>query len=186
MRYPPTQTIMLAIVALATAGCVGDSTAPRADALATGAGHGPVADLVAGPPWGPETPPFNIEAILRAPAGQSGFGRVKFRQPNDADRIVYLDVQVRDLDANTDYVLQRAVDVTVDDNCTGTNWLTLGRGTTPQTITTDERGTGGAALFRDLSAFPVGSAFDIDFRVLDAATNAVVLTSECYQFTVTQ
>jgi hypothetical protein len=111
---------------------------------------------------------------------------VKFRQPNDADQIVYLDVSVRDLAPNTDYVLQRAVDVTVDDDCTGTNWLTLGQGATPQAITTDTRGRGSAALFRDLGAFPVGTAFDIDFRVLDAATNAVVLTSDCYQFVVTR
>jgi hypothetical protein len=182
MRYVPTRTIVLAAVALATAGCAADTTAPRAD----GAGRKPVADQLAGPPWGPETPPFNLEAILRAPAGQDGFGLVKFRQPNDADRIVYLDVWVRDLAPNTDYVLQRAVDVTVDDNCTGTNWLTLGQGTTPQAITTDDRGTGRAALSRDLGAFAVGTTFDIHFRVLDAATNAVVLTSACYQFTVTQ
>ena len=33
--------------------------------------------------WGPETPNFNNEIILRG----DGFGLVKFRQPNDADRI---------------------------------------------------------------------------------------------------
>ncbi len=92
-------------------------------------------DALAEPPWGSETPPFNLEAILRAPQGESGFGRVELRQPNDADRVIYLDVSVRDLAPSTDYVLQRAADVTVDDNCTGTNRLTLGRGATPQAIT---------------------------------------------------
>ena len=140
----------------------------------------------AGAPWGPETPPFNLEAILRAPAGQDGFGLVKFRQPNDADRIMYLDVWVRDLAPNASYLLQRATDAVVDDNCTGTNWLTLGQGTTPLAITTDARGTGRAALFRNIAALEVGATFDIHFRVIDAVTQAVVLTSACYQFAVSQ
>ncbi|HEX9220624.1 MAG TPA: hypothetical protein VF858_09070, partial [Gemmatimonadaceae bacterium] len=78
------------------------------------------------PPWGPETPNFNLEVILRG--DPSGFGLVKFRQPNDADRIVNLDVWVRDLQPNSHYRLQRATDTNVNDDCTGTNWLTLGRG----------------------------------------------------------
>jgi len=32
--------------------------------------------------WGPETPPFNNEIILRDVTGNGGFGHVKFRQPN--------------------------------------------------------------------------------------------------------
>jgi len=136
--------------------------------------------------WGPETPPFNNEIILRDVTGAGGFGHVKFRQPNDADRIVYLDTWVRDLQPNTSYQLQRATDVNVNDDCTGTNWLTLGRGTVPQSITTDSRGTGEAALFRNLAAFPVGSTFDIHFRVIEQASQAVVLESGCYQFVVTQ
>lgn len=185
MCHSSTRIFVLAVLALATAGCVSDATAPQLDTTSRRV-HLPPSVALDGSPWGPETPPFNLEAILRAPAGENGFGLVKFRQPNDADRIVYLGISVRDLAPNTDYVLQRAVDVTVDDDCTGTNWLTLGQGATPQAITTDERGTGRAALFRDLGAFAVGTTFDIDFRVLDAATSAVVLTSECYQFTVTQ
>jgi hypothetical protein len=136
----------------------------------------------AGPPWGPETPHFNLEVVLRG----DGFGLVKFRQPNDADKIVYLDTWVRDLAPNTSYRLQRATDTTVDDNCTGTTWLTLGRGTVPQAITTDARGTGRAQLFRDLGALALGATFDIQFRVIDATTSAVVLESACYQFTVSQ
>src|SRR5882724_2145909 len=85
-----------------------------------------------GPPWGPETPNFNLEVILRG----EGFGLIKFRQPNDDAFIVYLDVWLRDLAPNTSYLLQRAVDTNVDDNCTSTAWLTLGRGLQPQSITT--------------------------------------------------
>jgi hypothetical protein len=139
-------------------------------------------------PWGPETPNFNLEAVLRPAAGgpEKGFGLVKFRQPNDADKIVYLDVWVRDLMPNHDYRLQRAVDTNVDDQCTGTNWLTLGRLLMPQAITTGDTGTGRAALSRDLAAVPTGMPFDIHFRVIDDVTSAVVLESTCYQFTVSQ
>jgi len=135
-----------------------------------------------GPPWGPETPSFNLEVVLRG----EGFGLVKFRQPNDGAFIVNLDVWVRDLLPNTSYLLQRAVDTIVDDDCTSTNWLTLGRGTQAQSITTDETGTGREKLFRNLGAFPAGSEFDIHFRVIEEATSEVVLTSQCYQFTISQ
>ena len=131
--------------------------------------------------WGPETPNFNLEVILR---GQ-GFGHVKFRQPNDDEKIVYLDTWVRDLAPNRSYLLQRAVDTTIDDNCTSTAWLTLGKGATPQTIDTDDRGTATAELFRSLAAAATGATFDIHFRVIDAITSEVVLESSCYQFTVT-
>lgn len=142
----------------------------------------------AGPPWGPETPNFNLQVILRPVASgpDDGFGLVKFRQPNDADKIVYLDVWVRDLAPSHSYFLQRATDSNVDGDCTGTNWLTLGRGLVPEAITTDEMGTGRAELFRDLAAIPLGSQFDIHFRVIDAVTLAVVLQSACYQYTVSQ
>src|SRR5881397_4006843 len=130
----------------------------------------------------------NLEVILRPVAGapDGGFGLVKFRQPNDVDKIVYLDVWVRDLAANGSYNLQRATDTNVNDECTGTNWLTLGQGLVPQAITTDETGTGRADLFRNLAAIPLGTHFDIQFRVIDAATSEVVLESACYQYTVSQ
>ena len=136
----------------------------------------------------PATPNFNLEVILRPAAGGSadGFGLVKFRQPKDADKIVYLGVWVRNLAPNRSYLLQRAVDTTADDVCTGTNWLTLGQGLAPQAITTDETGTGRADLFRNLAAIPLGTEFDIHFRVIDAMTSAVVLESACYQFRVSQ
>jgi hypothetical protein len=135
-----------------------------------------------GPPWGPETPSFNLEVVLRG----EGFGLVKFRQPNDDALIIYLDVWVRDLSPNTSYRLQRAVDPVVDDNCTSTAWLTLGKGLQPQSITTDETGTGREELFRNVAAFPAGSEFDIHFRVIEEATSAVVLQSPCYQFRISQ
>jgi hypothetical protein len=124
-------------------------------------------------------PGRNLEAILRPAAGaESGFGHVKFRQPTDEDKIVYLDVWVWNLEPNHTYSVQRATDTTVDEVCTGTNWLTLGN------TTTGDRGTGRAELSRDLSAIPLGTEFDIHFRVIDTATMAVVLESGCYQFTV--
>jgi len=134
--------------------------------------------------WGPETPNFNLEVILQG--SDNGFGHVKFRQPNDDVLIIHLDTWVRDLSPNHDYRLQRATDGTVDDDCTGQNWLTLGEGLTPKAITTDDRGTGRAALWRSVAAFPVGSTFDIHFRIIDDATQAMALESGCYQFTISQ
>src|SRR6266498_2807605 len=134
------------------------------------------------PPWGPETPHFNLEIVLRG----EGFGLVRFRQPNDDALIVHLDTWVRGLAPNTSYLLQRAADAVVDDNCTSTAWLTLGKGSVPQSITTDATGTGREELFRNLAAFPVGSEFDIHFRVIEEGSGAIVLTSPCYQFTISQ
>jgi hypothetical protein len=136
-----------------------------------------------GPPWGPETPNFNLEIVLRGEG--EGFGLIKFRQPNDDAFVVHLDVWLRDLAPNTSYLLQRAVDTNVDDNCTSTAWLTLGKGLQPQSITTDATGTGREELFRILPPSP-GSEFDIHFRVIEEQTSAVVLTSRCYQFTISQ
>jgi hypothetical protein len=138
--------------------------------------------------WGLATPNFNLEAQLRpVPGGpDNGFGLVKFRQPKDADTIVLLDVWVRDLAPNQKYYLERATDPTVNDTCTGMNWLKLGQGMTAQAFTTDDRGTGRADLFRGLPANLLGTEFDIQFRVTDAVTSAVVLESACYQFTVSQ
>ena len=132
--------------------------------------------------WGPESPGFNLEVILRG----NGFGLVKFRQPNDANKIIYLDTWVRDLAPNTDYQLQRAVDTNLDGNCSSTAWLTLGAGLTPLAITTDDRGTGAANLWRDVAAIATGSRFDIHFRVVNASSGAAVLTSECYEYVVSQ
>ena len=105
---------------------------------------------------------------------------VKFRQDNDVSKIVSLGIWVRDLQPDHEYKLQRAVDTNIDDNCTGTAWLTLGKGLQPQSIFTDANGTGREELWRNLSAFPSGATFDIHFRVIDAVSSVAVLISECY------
>jgi hypothetical protein len=130
----------------------------------------------------PAQPNFNLEVILRG--AESGFGHVKFRQANDAAKIVSLDVWVRDLLPNHQYLLQRAADTNLDGNCTSTSWLTLGNGLQPQAITTDANGTGTEGLWRDLSALTSGATFDIHFQIIDAVTKTVVLTNDCYQYTV--
>src|SRR5258705_12796225 len=82
--------------------------------------------------WGPDSPPFNDEIILRDVSDGRGFGHVKFRQPNDGDRIVYLDTWVRDLKPNATYQLQRATDTAVNEDCPGPNSLPPGRGRAPR------------------------------------------------------
>ena len=131
-----------------------------------------------------ETPPFNIEAILRGEGNR--FGHIKFRQDNDVAKIIILDTWVRDLEPNHEYLLQRAVDAinVVDGNCTSTSWLTLGKGLTPQSILTDDTGTGKEELWRAVSAVPSGSKFDIHFQVIDAVSLVVVLNSDCYEYVV--
>ena len=113
-------------------------------------------------------------------------GQIQFRQDPDPAKIITLDIKVHHLDANGEYLLQRAVDApnVVDGNCTSTTWLTLGKGLVPQSIFTDIHGKGEAELWRDVSAVASGTAFDIHFRVIDAVTLAVVLTSDCYQYQV--
>ena len=129
-----------------------------------------------------QTPPFHMEIILRGEG--IGFGLIKFRQDNDPEKIIILDTWVRDLAPNHNYLLQRAVDTNLDGNCTSTSWLTLGRGLVPQAITTAANGTGREILWRNISAAATGATFDIHFRVLDAVTMAVVLTSDCYRYVV--
>jgi hypothetical protein len=170
---------VLVVLAGAVGACAHQTGLPLSPSSGVGAG------LNATPPWGPETPFFNLEVILRA-VGDTGFGHVTFRQPNDDRLVITLDTWVRDLEPNTSYLLQRAVDTNLDGVCASTSWLTLGKGSTPQAITTDAAGTGREDLFRDVSAFPVGSTFDIHFRVIKQATSAVVLRSDCYQFTISQ
>ena len=131
-----------------------------------------------------ETPPFNIEVILRGDGKR--FGLIKFRQDNDPEKIIILDTWVRDLVPNHNFLLQRAVDAIniADGICTSTSWLTLGKGLVAQSILTDAKGTGREELWRNVSAVPSGSKFDIHFRVLDATNMSTVLTSDCYQYVV--
>lgn len=129
-----------------------------------------------------ETPPFNIEVILRGDGKR--FGLIKFRQDNDAVKIITPDTRVRDLAPNYKYLLQRAVDAVniADGICTSTLWLTPGKGLVAKSILTDANGTGREQLRRNVSAVPTGSKFDIHFSVLDAVTMSVILTSDCYRY----
>jgi hypothetical protein len=168
-------------LAIAFAAC-SDSTSPTP---ATDPNAAPSADRAADPAseilgGGHHGKGFDLNIVLRG----DGWGFLDFRQPDDGVKIVDLDIWVFHLAPNASYLLQRAVDPVVDDNCTSSDWLTLGKGLTPQTITTNRRGIGRQHLFRDLTAVASGTPFDIHFRVIDAATSAVVLTSRCYQFTV--
>ena len=145
---------------------------------------GPTAPLLAVDPWGPEAPPFNLQAILRGDGG--AFGHVKFRQANDDLLVIQLGTWVRGLLPNTAYELQRAVDGVLDGECTSTSWLTLGKGPAAQAIVTDDRGVGYEELWRSVAAFPVGTAFDIHFQVVPQGSTTPVLESDCYRFTITQ
>ena len=97
------------LLVTAVAGCsapgspFANPAAPSANLTGSGA--------VTAAAWGPEIPNFNLEVVLR---GASGFGLVKFRQPNDSDFVVHLDAWVRGLLPNTAYRLQRAVDTTLE------------------------------------------------------------------------
>jgi len=127
---------------------------------------------------------YNLEVVLRGEGNRNG--HIHFRQDRDAAKIITLDTKIRHLEPNHEYLLQRAVDPinVVDGNCTSTSWLTLGHGLTPRSIMTDDKGNGEEELWRDVSAIPSGSIFDIHFRVIDKVSGAVVLTSDCYQYTV--
>jgi hypothetical protein len=128
----------------------------------------------------------NFVALLHPISGgrPHAFGAVLFRQPHDGANIVFLDVWTLGLAPNHSYSLQRATDTTVDDTCTGANWVTLGRGPEPQAIETNELGFGRVHLFRDLGALPEGMRFDIQFRIIDSVTQDVALVSSCHQYTV--
>ena len=127
---------------------------------------------------------FKLDVVLRGEGNQGG--HIHFRQDDDAAKIIDLGIKVHHLEPDHEYLLQRAVDAInmVDGNCTSTSWLTLGYGLTPHAIQTDDKGNGEDILWRDITAIPSGSKFDIHFRVIDAITLDVVLYSDCYQYTV--
>jgi hypothetical protein len=126
--------------------------------------------------------PYNLDVILDGSGKEKG--NIEFRQDPDPEKIITLDTKIQHLEPNHEYLLQRAVDQTLDGNCTGTGWLTLGLGLTPQSIFTNGGGNGHEELWRDVTAVASGTVFDIHFRILDAADMSVVLTSGCYQYTV--
>src|SRR5205085_480966 len=104
----------------------------------------------------------------------------------DTSRIITLNTTIKNLIPNHEYLLQRAVDAAneVDGNCASSTWLTLGKGLTAQSILTDAHGNGNEELWRAVTAVARGTSFDIHFQVIDAVTLDVVLTSDCYQYTV--
>lgn len=174
--------LALATLFAMTAACGDTPTAPSHPDVISATPSGVAVN--AGPPAssaGPEVPPFNIEVVLRPVGGAGGFGLVKFRQPNDGMVRVLLGTWVRDLAPNSAFYLQRAVDTTLNGDCTSTAWLTLGAGTVVQPIVTDARGTGRADFYRDLPPSLAWQRFDIHFRIISAA-GAEVLHSACYQY----
>jgi hypothetical protein len=129
-----------------------------------------------------EGPNYNLNVLLQGE--DRTFGFIKFRQYKNESQMIYLDTWVFGLEPNTSYQLQRAVDTTLDGNCTSTAWLTLGKGLEPLSIVTDNRGMGKAEIFRGVATIPVGATFDIHFQIVKENTTEVVLASDCYQYTV--
>lgn len=129
-------------------------------------------------------PNYDLNVLLFATSKSSELGFIKFRQNEDEPQLIHLDTRVHGLEPNTNYLLQRAVDAVLDGNCTGDSWLTLGKGRDPQAIVTNDKGFGEAELFRSVSTIPVGTAFDIHFQIIKESTLEVVLSSDCYQYTV--
>jgi len=127
---------------------------------------------------------YNLEVVLQGDGNRSG--HIHFRQDRDAAKIITLTTKLHNLLPDHEYQLQRAVDPinVVDGNCSSTNWLTLGLGLTPQSISTDDMGNGEQELWRDVTAVASGAMFDIHFQIIDASSKSVVLASNCYQYTV--
>jgi hypothetical protein len=180
MRITITTPVLIA--ALVTVACQDTPTAPRELSVPTGTAANR-SESEGAEAKEAKKPHFNLDVVLR---GEDASGRIKFRQPEPVGttHLVNLDVKVSHLSPNTSYLLQRAVDVTLDGNCTSTAWLTLGKGLVPQSIVTNEKGRGREQLFRVFMLSSVGSTFDIHFRVIRQDNSAVALTSKCYQFTI--
>jgi hypothetical protein len=134
-------------------------------------------------PYSSEAPHYNLNIYLKG-AKATSCGYIEFRQQTDNAQFIHLDTWVHNLEPNTNYMLQRAVDTIIDGNCASTEWLTLGKGLTAQSILTDENGDGYAELYRSVSTVAAGSTFDIHFQILKVDDPSVVLTSDCYEYTV--
>ncbi len=134
-------------------------------------------------PYSSEAPHYNLNVYF-AGSKANMCGYVEFRQQTDNAQFIHLDTWVHGLEPNTNYLLQRAVDMNVDGNCTSTDWLTLGKGLTPQSLMTDENGDGYAELYRSVAAITVGTTFDIHFQILKQSDATMVLSSDCYEYTV--
>jgi hypothetical protein len=134
-------------------------------------------------PYGTDDPHFNLNIYLTGEKTAT-CGYIEFRQVADNGQFIHLDTWVHHLKPNTNYILQRAVDTTIDENCTSTAWLTLGKGLNAQSILTNEKGDGYAELYRSVSMIAVGTTFDIHFQILEESNSTVALTSSCYRYTV--
>lgn len=129
---------------------------------------------------------YDLNVVLRGDGKTfpHGSGYIEFRQDPDTARIIDLNTWVRNLEPNHSYLLQRAVNPITDPGCSSTAWLTLGLGLTPQDIETDDHGNGHADLWRAVTSIARGTQFHIHFQIVDGVTMAMVLTSDCYDYTV--
>ena len=132
----------------------------------------------------PLNPLYDLDVPLHSEGKNAGVGFIKFRQNPDAARVITLDTWVKNLLPNHSYLLQRAVNPIADiTGCSSNSWLTLGEGLQPKSIITNSHGEGSAKLWRDISGIAPGTAFHIRFRILDEATLAPVLASDCLDYT---
>ena len=133
----------------------------------------------------PLNPLYDLDVPLHSETKDTGTGLINFRQNPDTARVITLNTWVTKLLPNHSYQLQRAVNPITDiTGCSSTAWLTLGEGLQPKSILTDAHGNGSANLWRDVTALARGTAFHIHFEVVDAATLAPILTSDCFDYTV--
>jgi hypothetical protein len=129
--------------------------------------------------WGRDADKYNLDVILLGPG--KGFGYIKFRQHKNETQMIYLDTWVVGLQPNTSYQLQRAVDTDLDASCTGTSWLTLGKGLVPQSIVTNNW------VLELQNCFAVWQQFSrlyvrYSFKTKEN-TEAVLHSSSCYGYT---
>lgn len=130
-------------------------------------------------------PVYNLDVHLRSQSRVSGSGFIKFRQKLDTARVITIESQVNNLLPNHSYLLQRAVNPIADiTGCSSNAWLTLGEGLQQKSIVTNAHGNGNANLWRDVTAISRGTEFHIRFQILDAATLATVLISDCFDYSV--
>lgn len=133
----------------------------------------------------PLNPLYDLDVPLHNNGKNAGAGFIQYRQNPDTARVITLDTRVTNLLPNHSYILQRAVNPIADiTGCSSNAWLTLGEGLQPKSIVTNRHGEGSAKLWRDITAIARGTAFHIRFRILDEATLAPVLTSDCFDYTV--
>jgi hypothetical protein len=133
----------------------------------------------------PLNPLYDLDVRLQSDSKDGGDGFIKYRQNPDTARVITLDTRVTHLLSNHSYLLQRAVNPIADiTGCSSNAWLTLGEGLQPKSLVTNTHGDGSAKLWRDITGIPRGTAFHIRFRIVDEATLAPVLTSDCFDYTV--